>query len=60
MDRKRAEQGLTWQDVARLTGVSAATLKRTSEGGRLEVDGMLAMVAWLGVPVETFVRQSPR
>jgi len=26
----------------------------------MEVDGMLAMVRWLGVPVETFVRESPR
>jgi len=24
----------------------------------MEVDGMLAIVAWLGVPVETFVRES--
>jgi len=60
LDRRRAEQGLTWQDVARATGVSTATLTRTRAGGRLEVDGMLAMVAWLGVPVEHFVRQAPR
>jgi hypothetical protein len=25
----------------------------------MEVDGMLAMVGWLGVPVETFVSDSP-
>ena len=60
LDRQRTERGLTWQAVARETGVAAATITRTREGGRLEVDGMLAMVAWLGVPVETFVRQAPR
>lgn len=60
LDRQRTERGLTWQSVARETGVSAATITRTREGGRLEVDGMLAMVAWLGLPVETFVRQAPR
>ena len=57
LDRQRSERGMTWQEVARATGVSAATLTRTREGGRLEVDGMLAMVAWLGLPVEHFVRQ---
>jgi hypothetical protein len=31
---------------------------RTRTGGRMEVDGILAMVAWLGVPVETFVRET--
>jgi transcriptional regulator with XRE-family HTH domain len=57
LDRKRTARGLTWQQVATETGVSSATLTRTREGGRMEVDGMLAMVRWLGVPVETFVRE---
>jgi hypothetical protein len=35
-------------------------LTGTRESGRLEVDGMLAMVAWLGVPVDRFVRQARR
>jgi len=60
LDAKRTELRLTWQAVAEATGVSSATLKRTREGGRLEVDGMLAMVGWLGVPVEHFVRRLPR
>jgi transcriptional regulator with XRE-family HTH domain len=56
LDKQRVARGLSWQDVARATGVSAATLTRTRQGGRLEVDGMLAMVLWLGLPVEHFVR----
>ena len=60
LDRRRTGRGLTWTDVARETGVAAATLRRTRVGGRLEVDGMLAMVAWLGRPVEDFVRRSAR
>ena len=39
-------------------GVAAATLRRTKQGGRLEVDGMLAMVGWLQQPVERFVREA--
>ena len=58
LDERRVAGGLSWQDVARATGVSAATITRTRTGGRMEVDGMLALVGWLGVPVETFVRET--
>ncbi len=60
LDRERSARGLTWQQVAAETRVSAGTIKRTREGGRMEVDGMLALVRWLGVPVETFVRDVAR
>ena len=56
LDAQRAARGLTWRQVASEVGVSASTLTRTRAGGRMEVDGMLAMVSWLRVPVETFVR----
>src|SRR5881394_1971578 len=58
LDQQRAARGLTWQQVAAESGVSKATIVRTQHGGRMEVDGMLALVRWLGVPVETFVRDS--
>jgi transcriptional regulator with XRE-family HTH domain len=60
LDARRDTRNLTWRDVAAEIGVSAATITRTRAGGRMEVDGMLAMVRWLGVPVETFVRESPQ
>ena len=60
LDEARRTRGLTWQQLARATGVSAATMKRLRDGGRLEVDGMLAMVGWLGKPVEHFVRETAR
>ena len=60
LDAQRVACKLTWRQLATEIGVSAATIARTKAGGRLEVDGMLAMVRWLGVPVETFVRESPR
>jgi transcriptional regulator with XRE-family HTH domain len=58
MDAQRVARGMTWEQVGREIGVSAATIQRARRGGRMEVDGMLAMVGWLGVPVETFVRDS--
>jgi transcriptional regulator with XRE-family HTH domain len=60
LDRQRVERGLTWAQVAAEIGVSAATIQRTKSGGRMEIDGMLAMVHWLGEPVETFVRDTAR
>jgi transcriptional regulator with XRE-family HTH domain len=57
LDEQRRAREMTWEQVAAAIGVSAATITRTSIGGRLEVDGMLAMVSWLGVPVETFTRE---
>jgi len=58
LDEKRESRDLSWREVAAEIGVSVSTITRTRTGGRMEVDGMLAMVAWLGVPVETFVRDS--
>ena len=56
LDRRRHEEGLSWQQLGKLIGVSPATMTRMRGSGRLEVDGMLAMVGWLGRPVEDFVR----
>ena len=57
LDEKRRESAMSWDRVAQEIGVSKSTILRTKNGGRMEVDGMLAMVAWLGVPVERFVRE---
>jgi transcriptional regulator with XRE-family HTH domain len=56
LDRQRLARGLSWQQVGAEIGVSASTITRIRRGGRLEVDGMLAMVGWLGARVEDFVR----
>ena len=58
MDQKRHDRGMTWADISKEIHASVSTIRRTTEGGRMEVDGMIAMVDWLGVPVETFVRET--
>ncbi|MGC4084481.1 MAG: helix-turn-helix transcriptional regulator [Vicinamibacterales bacterium] len=58
LDAQRDARDLTWRDVASQTGVSVATLTGTKRGGRLEVDGALAMVRWLGVTIEHFTRET--
>lgn len=49
---------MTWTEISKEIHVSASTIQRTKLGGRMEVDGMIAMVDWLGVPVETFIRET--
>ena len=58
LDEKRKSREMSWREVAREIGVSVSTIRRTQIGGRMEVDGMLAMVTWLDVSVEDFVRES--
>ena len=58
LDARRRTRGLTWKQVAEEVGVSVGTIQRARSGGRMEVDGMLAMVRWLDVSVESFVRES--
>ena len=58
LDAKREARGVTWKQIAEETGVSVSTITRTKQGGRMEVDGVLALVGWLDVPVETFVRET--
>lgn len=45
---------MSWTQVADEIGVSVSTLTNTKRGGRMEVDGMLAMVRWLDRTVESF------
>lgn len=54
LDAQRRERGMSWAQVGAEIGVSASTLTRTRLGGRMEVDGMLAMVRWLGRTAESF------
>ncbi|MBZ5633196.1 MAG: hypothetical protein LAO55_08705 [Acidobacteriia bacterium] len=60
LDSQRSARGMSWRQVALEVGVSVSTLTRTKQGGRLEVDGMLAMVRWLGRTVESFTRGAIR
>jgi transcriptional regulator with XRE-family HTH domain len=58
LDAERQARGLSWSELSREIGVSTATMQRLKRGGRLEVDGALAMVGWLRRTVESFARRS--
>jgi transcriptional regulator with XRE-family HTH domain len=59
LDAERVRRGLTKQRLAGDIGVSVSTISRAAVGGIMEADGVLAMVRWLGVPPERFVRPAP-
>ena len=56
LNAKKNMLGISWQQMAVEIGVSASTLTYTKKGGRMEVNGMLAMVRWLGRSVESFTK----
>jgi transcriptional regulator with XRE-family HTH domain len=58
LDAQRRARGISWQQVARETGVAASTIVATKRVGLMETDGMLAMVRWLGCTPEKFIRGS--
>ncbi len=55
LDAQRRARGLSWQEVARQTGVAAATLQHPRLKGPMETDGILAIARWLDRPLEDFI-----
>lgn len=55
---ERQQRRLTWVEVARQSGVADATIRRLRSPGRFEADGVIALAAWLGRPVEEFTRDA--
>src|SRR5271156_4189589 len=58
LDAQRRAREISWQQVARETGVAASTIVATKRARRMETDGRLAMVRWLGCTPEKFIRGS--
>jgi transcriptional regulator with XRE-family HTH domain len=56
LDTRRRDSGMSWQAVARETGVSASTLTAVKTASHLEGDGVLCMLRWLGRSPEAFTR----
>lgn len=57
LDRERQERGkLSWRQVAQQAGVGASTLSRLAQGHRPDVDSFAALLHWLGLPAEEFLR----
>lgn len=55
LDITRQKRGMYWQDVARETGTSQSTFTRLGQGRAPDVDTFAVLVAWLGMPADTFI-----
>lgn len=56
LDQKRRNLGWSWRQVATAVGIAASTLSRMTQGKRPDVDSFAALVKWLRVPADTFLR----
>lgn len=56
LDSERQARGLSWRQVATQAGVGPSTLSRMAQGNRPDVDSFVALVQWLGMPAEQFMR----
>ncbi len=56
LDSERQQRGLSWRQVAHEAGVGPSTLSRMAQGNRPDVDSFVAVVQWLGMPAEQFMR----
>ena len=59
LDSERRQRKLSWREVAHQAGVGPSTLSRMAQGHRPDVDSFVALVQWLGMPAEQFMRGSP-
>jgi transcriptional regulator with XRE-family HTH domain len=56
LDSQRHSMGLTWKQVASLTGVAASTLTRMGQGRSPDANGLAALSKWSGLDVRDFYR----
>jgi transcriptional regulator with XRE-family HTH domain len=58
LDSERRQRGLSWRQLAQEAGVGPSTLSRMAQGNRPDVDSFAALVHWLGLPAEEFMRHA--
>ena len=54
IDEQRRDRELSWSALGSSTGVNPSTIKRFATGEVIEADGVLALLRWLGRPLEDF------
>ena len=58
LDQARSDRSLTWTQISKEVSVATSTIRRFATADDAEADGVLALVGWLGVAPEEFVRDS--
>lgn len=61
LDARRRERGVTWPEVATgIGGLTAASLRRLAQGGRIGFPHIVRIAAWLDRPIASFTRAFDR
>ena len=60
LDQHRQTKKLSWRKAADEAGVSPSTLTRLGQGKRPDVDSFAALIRWLGLPPDRFLRGRTR
>lgn len=48
LDTVRRHRGITWADIAGETGLAKSAFTRLGEGQRVDADGLVTLLLWLG------------
>lgn len=56
LDSERQQRGISWRQLAHEAGVGPSTLSRMGQGNRPDVDSFAALIHWLGLPADQFMR----
>ena len=56
LDSERQQRKISWRQLAHEAGVGPSTLSRMAQGNRPDVDSFAALVHWLGLPADQFMR----
>ena len=59
VERKRADERLSWRQVAAALTLSPSTFSRMSKGRRPDIDTFMKLLGWLGRPAEEFMTDPP-
>lgn len=55
LNAKRQAEGLSWRGLAHELAITPSTFTRMAQGRRPDVDTFVALLRWLGMPVEAFM-----
>lgn len=58
LDAERQARGLSWRQLASEASVSPSLLSRMGKNHKPDLESFAALVQWLGVPAEEFMRAS--
>lgn len=60
LDAHRKSKDLSWRQLAAAVQISPSTFTRMREGKRPDVDSFAALVEWLDIPADKFLRSARR